>query len=173
MRHSKYSKGGTLDEITDNREREHTEPTLSRKTGHQVREGVAIPQSKPWHIIAHVWKNFRDGNEEEPEKKEVQWQAQSGIHFKGRSQGQTLLLRLMSADRKRPIMTVLQKFQRAAESVRCRYLHITNGQKLDHQSGSIHQLIWALQQIYSRGFLCLDSVREDASNPRDWRPQGV
>jgi hypothetical protein len=45
----KYSldpKGGTLDEMPNNREREIIEPTSSRKTEHQVREGVAIPQSK-------------------------------------------------------------------------------------------------------------------------------
>jgi hypothetical protein len=29
------------------KEREIIEPTSSRKIGHQVREGVAIPQSKP------------------------------------------------------------------------------------------------------------------------------
>jgi hypothetical protein len=29
----------------------------------------------------------------------------------------------------RPIMTALQKIQQAAEGVRCRYLHPTNGQK--------------------------------------------
>jgi hypothetical protein len=32
--------------MPDNRERELIEPTSSRKTGHQMREGVAIPQSK-------------------------------------------------------------------------------------------------------------------------------
>jgi hypothetical protein len=32
--------------MPNNRERELIEPTSSRKTGHQVREGVAIPQSK-------------------------------------------------------------------------------------------------------------------------------
>jgi hypothetical protein len=40
------SKGGTFDEMPDSRERELIEPTSSRKTGHQVREGVAIPQSQ-------------------------------------------------------------------------------------------------------------------------------
>ena len=34
-----------LDEMPDSRERELIEPTSSRKTGHQVRDGVAIPQS--------------------------------------------------------------------------------------------------------------------------------
>jgi hypothetical protein len=35
----------TLDETLDSREREIIEPTSSRKTGYQVRDGVAIPQS--------------------------------------------------------------------------------------------------------------------------------
>jgi hypothetical protein len=39
------SKGGTLDEMPESRERELIEPTSSRMTGHQVRDGVAIPQS--------------------------------------------------------------------------------------------------------------------------------
>ena len=46
VRDSQDSKGGTLDEMPDSRERELIEPTSSRKTGHQVRDGVAIPQSK-------------------------------------------------------------------------------------------------------------------------------
>jgi hypothetical protein len=46
VRDSQDSKGGTFDEISDSRERELIEPTSSRKTGHQVRDGVAIPQSK-------------------------------------------------------------------------------------------------------------------------------
>ena len=45
VRDSQDSKGGSLDEMPDSRERELIEPTSSRKTGHQVRDGVAIPQS--------------------------------------------------------------------------------------------------------------------------------
>ena len=45
VRDSQDSKGGTLDEMPNSRERELIEPTSSRKTGHQVRDGVAIPQS--------------------------------------------------------------------------------------------------------------------------------
>jgi hypothetical protein len=74
-------------------------------------------------------KNYKDGNIEEPEEKKVQQQAQSGMQLKGRSQGLTLLLRLWSTHKKGPIMTVPQKTQQAAERVRCRYLHPTNGQK--------------------------------------------
>ena len=43
---SKTQKGGTLDEMPDSREKELIEPTSSRKTGHQVRDGVAILQSQ-------------------------------------------------------------------------------------------------------------------------------
>jgi hypothetical protein len=45
VRDSQDSKGGTLDEMPDSKERELIEPTSSRKTGYQVRGGVAIPQS--------------------------------------------------------------------------------------------------------------------------------
>ena len=39
VRDSQGSKGGTLDEMPDNRERELIEPTSSRNTSHQVRDG--------------------------------------------------------------------------------------------------------------------------------------
>jgi hypothetical protein len=42
---SQESNGGNLDKMPNSRERELIEPTSSRKTGHQVRDGVAIPQS--------------------------------------------------------------------------------------------------------------------------------
>jgi hypothetical protein len=54
------------------------------------------------------------------EEKKVQWQAQSGIQLKGRSQSLTLLLKLWSAHKKVPSMTALWKNQQAAERVRCR-----------------------------------------------------
>ena len=40
-------------------------------------------------------------------------------------------------------------------------------QTLDHQSGSIHQLIRCSQHIYKRGLLGLGSVREDAPNSQE------
>ena len=46
MRDSQDSKRGTLDEVPYFGERELVEPTSSRKTEHQVRDGVVIPQSK-------------------------------------------------------------------------------------------------------------------------------
>jgi hypothetical protein len=45
VRVSQDSKGGTLDDMTECRERELIEPTSSKKTGHQLRERGAIPQS--------------------------------------------------------------------------------------------------------------------------------
>ena len=48
----------------------------------------------------------------------------------GRPQSLTLLLRLWCANKKGPNMIALQKTQQAAERIRCRYLHPTNGQKL-------------------------------------------
>jgi hypothetical protein len=66
---------------------------------------------------------------EEPKEKKVQEQAQRGIRLKGRPQGLTLLLRLWRAHKKGPSMTAFWKTQLAAERVRCRYLHPTNGQK--------------------------------------------
>jgi hypothetical protein len=78
------TKGRDLRWHADSRDRELIEPTSSRKTGHQVRDGVAIPQSQFWPIIVPVWKNYKDGNGEESEEKKVQWQDQSGIQLKGR-----------------------------------------------------------------------------------------
>jgi hypothetical protein len=45
MRDSQDSKGWTLDEMPDSRERELIKPTSSRKTGQLMRDGIAIPQS--------------------------------------------------------------------------------------------------------------------------------
>jgi hypothetical protein len=43
---SRDSKGGTLDERPYSGEKELVEPNPTRKTGHQMRDEVAIPQSK-------------------------------------------------------------------------------------------------------------------------------
>jgi hypothetical protein len=74
VRDSQDTKGGTLDEMPYNGERELVEPPPAERHGHQVRDGVAIPQSKLWPIIVPVWKNCRDGNGEKPEEKKVQRQ---------------------------------------------------------------------------------------------------
>ena len=76
-RESQDSKGGTLVEMPHSRERELIETTSSRKTGHQMRDEVAIPQSHLWPIIAPVWKSYRDRNGEKPEEKKVQQQSQT------------------------------------------------------------------------------------------------
>jgi hypothetical protein len=46
VRDFKDSKGETLNDMLENRERELIKSTSSRKTEHQLRYGVAIPQSK-------------------------------------------------------------------------------------------------------------------------------
>jgi hypothetical protein len=40
-------------------------------------------------------------------------------------------------------------------------------QTVDHQTDSIHQLIWGPQHTYSRGLLGLCSFRDDAPNPQE------
>jgi hypothetical protein len=45
VRDSQDSNRGTLDKMPVSREKDFIEPTSSRKTGHQVMDGVAIPQS--------------------------------------------------------------------------------------------------------------------------------
>jgi len=196
--------GGTLDEMSYSVERELVEHTSSRKTGHQVRDRIAIPQPKLWPIIVPLWKNCRDGNGEELEVKKVQQQTQSGIQLKGRPQGLTLLLRQWGTHKKEPIMTALWKIQQAAERVRCSQMCTQpmveaadpcgwirgkleeaeeegnpvggpavsiwiseTSQTLDHQAGSIHQLIWGPQHLCSRGLPGLGSVRENVPNPQD------
>jgi hypothetical protein len=49
VRDSQDSRRGTLDETPYSGEWELVEPTSSRKTGHQVRNGIPIPQSKLTH----------------------------------------------------------------------------------------------------------------------------
>jgi len=46
VRDSQDSKGGTFYEMPYSGKKELVGPTTSRKTGHQVRDGAAIPQSK-------------------------------------------------------------------------------------------------------------------------------
>ena len=46
MKDAQYSKEETLDKMPYSGEREFVEPNSSRKAGHQVRDGVAILQSK-------------------------------------------------------------------------------------------------------------------------------
>lgn len=56
------SKGGTVNERTHGGEREHVEATSSRKSRHQVRDGVTIPQSK---TLTHFLTEINTGMETE------------------------------------------------------------------------------------------------------------
>jgi hypothetical protein len=120
--------------MLDSRERELIWPTFSRKTGHQMRDGVRT-SNEGWGChptvtsLTYNCSYLKELQGKEPEEKKVQRQAQSGIQLKGRSQGLTLLLRLWSTHKKGPSMTLPRKTQQAAERVRCRYLHPTIAQK--------------------------------------------
>jgi hypothetical protein len=54
VRDFQKSKGGTLDEMSDSREREFIEPTSRRKTGHHLRDGVAIPVTAMTHNCSYL-----------------------------------------------------------------------------------------------------------------------
>ena len=54
VRDSQEEMAGPLDEIPYSGGRELLEPASSRKTGHQVRDGVVIRQSKLWPIFVSV-----------------------------------------------------------------------------------------------------------------------
>jgi hypothetical protein len=129
VRDSQDSQGETFVDMPNSGERELTEHISSRKTGHQVRDRVAIPLSHLWPIVVPVWKNYRDANGQDPEEKKVQGQVQSVIQLKGRSQGLTQLLRLWRAQKNGSIMTAHRKTQQGAERVWSSYLHPTSGQK--------------------------------------------
>jgi hypothetical protein len=59
VRDSQDSKGRTLDEMAYSQGREHVEATYSRKTGPQVRDGVAILQSKFLTCICSCLKELK------------------------------------------------------------------------------------------------------------------
>jgi hypothetical protein len=69
--------------MINSKESELIESNHSRKTGHQVKDVVDIPQSHLWPIIVPVWKNWKDRNREKPEEKKVQQQAKSGNKLNG------------------------------------------------------------------------------------------
>jgi hypothetical protein len=70
MRDSQDSKGGTLDEIPNSRERELIEPTSSRKTGHQMKGEGEHPTSLTHNCYSlkelQGWKWRRAGGKEGP-----------------------------------------------------------------------------------------------------------
>ena len=63
-----YSKGGTLNEMPYSGESEPVVPTSSRKTGHPVRDGVVIPQSKSVTHDHSYLKELQEKNAVEPEE---------------------------------------------------------------------------------------------------------
>jgi hypothetical protein len=91
---SQVSNGGTLDEMPYSGERQLLNPTFSRKTGHQVRDGFTIPQSKTLthncsclkELQGWKWRRAwgKEGPGTGPNKDPVQVEAQ----------GMTLLLRI-------------------------------------------------------------------------------
>jgi hypothetical protein len=125
VRDSQDSKGETLDEMPYIGERELVEPTSSKKTGHQVRDGVSIPLSKLRPIIVpseriiglEMEKSLRKRSSSGPK-----WDPAQGEAARSDT--------ITEAMERSPITTAFQKTQQAAERVRCRHLHPTNGQKL-------------------------------------------
>lgn len=107
---------GELDEMPYSGERELVEPTSSRKAGHQVRDEVAISQSKTQTISLPVWKNCKDGNGEKPEEKKGQWQSQSGTHLKWRPQDLIPLLKYRTLTKNWTIVAALRKAKQLNES---------------------------------------------------------
>jgi hypothetical protein len=140
--------------------------------------GLSFHSQKLWRRIAFIWKNFRNKTREEPEEKQVQWQAQIGIQHRGSPQGLAQLLMLWCTYKQGPIMTEFPLEEAKGEgNIIGRPAVSTNlvpgiSHILNHQPGTIYQLLWDLQHIYSRGLLVLDSIREDARNPWEtWSPR--
>jgi hypothetical protein len=75
VRESQDSKRGTKNGMPYIGEKESHRATSSKKTGHQVKDGIAITQSILCTIIVPSWKNCRDENEKVHEEKKVQWQS--------------------------------------------------------------------------------------------------
>jgi hypothetical protein len=119
-----------LDEMPYSRERQLVELASSRKTGHPVRDGVALPQSKTLTHNCSCLKELQGQRWRRARGKGVpatgpKWDPAHGVALRP-----DLLLRLWSAHKRGPIMAALGKTQQAAERVRCEYLHQNNGQKL-------------------------------------------
>ena len=103
--------------------REFVKPTSSRKRGHQVRDGITIPQQKTVTQNCSCLQELQgQKNGKDPKEKQVQWQGQIGLQLQGRHQRLPLLLRQWCTYKRGPIMTAPGKTQQALERVRCRYL---------------------------------------------------
>jgi hypothetical protein len=114
-------------------------PTVGRGTYRAYLQQEDRKSSEGWifhptvtllnHNFFSVWKNYRDGNVEESEKKMVQQQDQSGIQLKGGSKAWHYYCGYWALKKRGPIVTTLRKTQQAAERVTCSCLLPSNGQK--------------------------------------------
>ena len=73
LKDSQDSKGGTLYEMPYSRERELLESTTNRKTKHQVRDGITIPQQKTVTQNCSCLKELQgQKNGKDPKEKDIQ-----------------------------------------------------------------------------------------------------
>ena len=103
--------------------------------------GLSSHSQKSDPRIVTVEKNSRDKNGEKTEGKKVQWPAQIGNHLKDSLQDLTLFLILWCTYRQEPSLYALWEYLQAADWDRSRYLHLTNGLKLDDPCGWIGERI--------------------------------
>ena len=117
----------------------------SRKTGLQIGRG-GPSHSHSSDLPVPTWKKLQGWKWSGARGKKVQWQSQCGAQCKGKSQGMIILLRLWSTHKKGPSMTAPQKTQQAADRIRCRYLHPTNGQKQLTPAVELGKAEWSWRQ---------------------------
>ena len=187
--------------MRDGRERELIEPTTSRKTGHQVRDGVATPQSHLWfvcipsHIIFELFLSERITGmkmERSVRKRRYSNRPKMGSSLTG-------VLKVWHSYWGYGIFTKRDLSWLPSERpkgiyVRCRYLHSTNGQKQltpvvelgkgERSWGEEWSCRRTKQTAYTSWYETLNThILEDFwicvhsemtyTTLRDWRPQGV
>ena len=74
-----------LNALPYSREKELIEPTSSQEDKISSEGWGCHPTVTSLTHNCFIWKNYRNGNGEEPEEKKVQLQAQSGIQLKGKA----------------------------------------------------------------------------------------